>query len=252
MGENPTMLQLREINQAYDTQHTLWDINLEVMQSSCSAIVGQQGTGKTTLFHCILGFLPIMSGEMTWQPKNTLPCSLVSLPCQQRTELGISYVAQGHPLFSQLTVEDNLLIALKAGQSNASPAAYSPIICELFPALLARRHQRSGTLDKGLQCQLALARAVITHPKLVLLDEPSEGLSPQEEDQLVAIVSALTRDYQISVLLMDNNLAFVSRVADNFTLLHHGRSVMKGTAADLAEFGGKERWAEKPRFPKAV
>lgn len=234
------MLQLREINQAYEDQHTLWDINLEVVHNSCSAIVGQQGTGKTTLFHCILGFLPIMSGEMTWQPQNTLPCSLISLPSQHRSQLGMTYVPQGSPIFSQLSVEENLLIALKAGQPSVLPAKLPLLISELFPTLLAQRHQRSGSLAKGLQYQLALARAVITHPKLILLDEPSEGLTASEEDQLVATIAALTKGYSISVLLMDNNLAFVKRVADSFTLLHHGRSVMSGTAADLIRFSGTE------------
>ncbi|MBT0730739.1 ABC transporter ATP-binding protein [Rosenbergiella nectarea] len=237
------MLQLREINQAYDDHHTLWDINLEVSQNSCSAIVGQQGTGKTTLFHCILGFLPIMSGEMTWQPQNTLPCSLISLPSQHRSQLGITYVPQGSPIFSQLSVEENLLIALKAGHPRSLPVTLPRLISELFPILLTERHQRSGALAKGLQYQLALARAVITHPKLILLDEPSEGLTASEADHLVAIIAALTKDYNISVLLMDNNLAFVTRVADHFTLLHHGRSVMSGTAADLVRFGGTEKWS---------
>ncbi|WP_241607085.1 ATP-binding cassette domain-containing protein [Rosenbergiella australiborealis] len=246
------MLQLREINQAYDNHHTLWDINLEVAQNSCSAIVGQHGTGKTTLFHCILGFLPIMSGEMTWQPKNTLPCSLISLPSQQRTQLGINYVAQGSPIFSQLSVEDNLLVALKAGQPSDRPAALPTIIRELFPALLVQRHQRSGALTKGLQGQLALARAVITHPKLVLLDEPSEGLSACEEDQLVSIIATLTQRHNISVLLMDNNLAFVRRVADTFTLLHHGRSVLTGTAADLLRFGGIETLVAGTSTPRVM
>ena len=237
------MLQLREINQAYDDHHTLWDINLEVNQNSCSAIVGQQGTGKTTLFHCILGFLPIMSGEMTWQPQNTLPCSLISLPSQFRSQLGITYVPQGSPIFSQLSVEENLLIALKAGYQRRLPATLPSIISQLFPTLITVRHQRSGTLAKGLQYQLALAKAVITHPKLILLDEPSEGLTAHEADQLVAIITALTKQHNISVLLMDKNLPFVKRVADNFTLLHHGRSIMSGTAADLMRFSGAVEWS---------
>lgn len=237
------MLQLREINQAYDDHHTLWDINLEVNHNSCSAIVGQQGTGKTTLFHCILGFLPIMSGEMTWQPQNTLPCSLISLPSQFRSQLGITYVPQGSPIFSQLSVEENLLIALKAGHQRHIPATLPSIISQLFPTLLSERHQRSGMLAKGLQYQLALARAVITHPKLILLDEPSEGLTAHEADQLVAIITALTKQHNISVLLMDKNLPFVKRVADNFTLLHHGRSIMSGTAADLMRLSGAVEWS---------
>ncbi|KMV73692.1 ATP-binding cassette domain-containing protein [Rosenbergiella epipactidis] len=236
------MLQLREINQAYDDHHTLWDINLEVNQNSCSAIVGQQGTGKTTLFHCILGFLPIMSGEMTWQPQNTLPCSLISLPSQFRSQLGITYVPQGSPIFSQLSVEENLLIALKAGHQRRLPPTLPSIISQLFPTLITVRHQRSGTLAKGLQYQLALAKAVITHPKLILLDEPSEGLTAHEADQLVAIITTLTKQHNISVLLMDKNLPFVKRVADNFTLLHHGRSIMSGTAADLMRFSGAVEW----------
>jgi len=236
------MLQLREINQAYDDHHTLWDINLEVNQNSCSAIVGQQGTGKTTLFHCILGFIPIMSGEMTWQPQNTLPCSLISLPSQFRSQLGITYVPQGSPIFSQLSVEENLLIALKAGHQRRLPPTLPSIISQLFPTLITVRHQRSGTLAKGLQYQLALAKAVITHPKLILLDEPSEGLTAHEADQLVAIITTLTKQHNISVLLMDKNLPFVKRVADNFTLLHHGRSIMSGTAADLMRFSGAVEW----------
>ncbi len=113
---------------------------------------------------------------------------------------------------------------------------------DLFPRLMSYRHQRSGRLEKGLQYQLALARAVIAQPKLILLDEPSAGLTREEENQLVDILAALTKDYQISVLLMDKNLSFIKRVADTFTLLQDGRSVLKGTAAQLQQLSDNQVW----------
>lgn len=235
------MLQLREINQAYENHHTLWDINLDVRLNCCAAILGQHGTGKTTLFNCILGFLPVMSGEILWHPKNILPCSLLSLASDQRSQLGINYVPQGRPLFSQMTVEENIHIALKAAQSGHSPIKFPTIISELFPELLPNRSLRSSLLSTSLQWQLALARAVSTSPKLLLLDEPSEGLAEEDLQHLVAILSRLTKEYGMGILVMDKDINFIQCVADNFILLHHGRNVMKGTAADLQKVS-VSRW----------
>ncbi len=227
------MLQLREINQAYGPIHTLWDINLTIESSHCAAILGERGTGKTTLFNCILGLLPISSGEMLWHPRNMLPCSLADLACEQRAQLGINYVAQGRPLFSQMTVEDNLLIALKSVIPQPQNLRIPAFILTLYPELLAHKQTRAGQLDASLQWQLAIARAAITRPKLLLLDEPSEGLSREDIERLAYLLSTLAQQQEMGILIMDSSIDFVQQCADSFILLHHGRNVLTGNNADL-------------------
>ncbi|MBD8214209.1 ABC transporter ATP-binding protein [Erwinia persicina] len=227
------MLSLRSVNQFYGQNHILWDVDLDLQPGTCTGIIGRQGMGKTTLVNCIMGHLPINSGSMIWQEDNGPPQDLLLQPVEQRASLGIGYVPQGRLIFSQMTVEENLQIALLADAGMARHRAIPPMVYDLFPALYSLRHQRSGELLIDLQQQLALARALVLQPKLLILDEPTEGMSPWLEEEMGNLIHRLNHDFGMTILLLEQRLSFIRRVADYFLLLHRGRNVAHGTVAQL-------------------
>lgn len=227
------MLSLRSINQFYGQNHILWDVDLDLQPGTCTGIIGQPGMGKTTLVNCIMGHLPINSGSMIWQEDNGPPQDLLLQPVEKRASLGIGYVPQGRQIFSQMTIEENLQIALLAGAGMARHRAIPPMVYDLFPALYSLRHQRSGELPMGQQQQLALARALVLQPKLLILDEPTEGMSPWLEEEMGNLIHRLNHDFGMTILLLEQRLSFIRRVADYFLLLHRGRNVAHGKVAQL-------------------
>ncbi|MBK4724185.1 MULTISPECIES: ABC transporter ATP-binding protein [Erwiniaceae] len=227
------MLSLRSINQFYGQNHILWDVDLDLQPGTCTGIIGQPGMGKTTLVNCIMGHLPINSGSMIWQEDNGPPQDLLLQPVEKRASLGIGYVPQGRQIFSQMTIEENLQIALLAGAGMARHRAIPPMVYDLFPALYSLRHQRSGELPIGQQQQLALARALVLQPKLLILDEPTEGMSPWLEEEMGNLIHRLNHDFGMTILLLEQRLSFIRRVADYFLLLHRGRNVAHGKVAQL-------------------
>ncbi|WP_455817793.1 ABC transporter ATP-binding protein [Pseudomonas cerasi] len=229
------MLSLRSINQFYGQNHILWDVDLDLQPGTCTGIIGQPGMGKTTLVNCIMGHLPINSGSMIWQEDDGPPQDLLLQPVEKRASLGIGYVPQGRHIFSQMTIEENLQIALLAGAGMARHRAIPPMVYDLFPALYSLRHQRSGELPIGQQQQLALARALVLQPKLLILDEPTEGMSPWLEEEMGNLIHRLNHDFGMTILLLEQRLSFIRRVADYFLLLHRGRNVAHGKVAQLDE-----------------
>nr|WP_024967496.1 ABC transporter ATP-binding protein [Pantoea sp. IMH] len=229
------MLSLRSVNQFYGQNHILWDMDLDLPPGTCTGVLGQPGMGKTTLVNCIMGHLPVNSGSMIWQEGDLPPQNLVLQPVEQRAALGIGYVPQRGHIFSQLSVEDNLHIALLAGKEGDLHPAIPPMVYTLFPALYALRHQRSGELPPGQQQQLALARALVLQPKLLILDEPTDGMSPWLEEETGNLIHILNHDFGLTILLLEQRLSFIRKVADYFLLLHRGRNVAHGKVAQLDE-----------------
>ena len=229
------MLSLRSVNQFYGQNHILWDVDLDLPPGTCTGIIGQPGMGKTTLVNCIMGHLPINSGSMMWQQDGSPPEDLLAQPADKRARLGIGYVPQGRHIFSQLSVEENLQIALLAGAGQQRHPAIPPMVFDLFPALYSLRHRRSGELPLDQQQQLALARALVLQPKLLILDEPTEGMSPWLEEEMGNLIRRLNLDYGLTILLLEQRLSLIRRVADYFLLLHRGRNVAHGSVAQLDE-----------------
>ncbi|MEN5016248.1 ATP-binding cassette domain-containing protein [Erwinia sp. Eh17-17] len=227
------MLSLRSINQFYGQNHILWDVDLDLQPGTCTGIIGRQGMGKTTLVNCIMGHLPINSGSMIWQEANNPPQDLLLQPVEKRASLGIGYVPQGRHIFSQMTIEENLQIALLAGAGMERHRAIPAMVYDLFPALYSLRHQRSGELPMDQQQHLALARALVLQPKLLILDEPTEGMSPWLEEEMGNLIHRLNHDFGMTILLLEQRLSFIRRVADYFLLLHRGRNVAHGKLAQL-------------------
>ncbi len=226
------MLSLRAVNQFYGQNHILWDVDLDLPPGTCTGVLGRPGMGKTTLVNCIMGNVPVNSGSMTWQEAGAPPQDLLLQPMETRVRMGIGYVPQGRQIFSQLNVEENLLIALLAGQDDRH-RAIPQMVYDLFPVLWSLRHQRSGELSAHQQQQLALARALVLEPKLLILDEPIEGMSPWLEEEMGNLIHRLNHDFGLTILLLEQRLSFIRRVADYFLLLHCGRNVAQGKVAQL-------------------
>ena len=222
------MLTVKGLNQFYGGSHTLWDVDLAVPAGSRTCVMGRNGTGKTTLLKCIMGLLPASSGEISFGADN-----LLKLQAEQRARHGIGYVPQGREIFPQLTVEENLRIGLGIRKNGAR--AIPPQIFDLFPVLKQMRNRRGGDLSGGQQQQLAIGRALVLEPRLLILDEPTEGIQPNIVHEIGDILLRLNRESGLTVLLVEQKLPFARRVASEFCVLEKGRSVARGAIGDLTD-----------------
>jgi urea transport system ATP-binding protein len=223
-----SLLGVKALNQFHGGSHTLWDVDLDVPAGSRTCLMGRNGMGKTTLLKCIMGLLPARSGEIAFDGT-----SLLGLPAESRARLGIGYVPQGREIFSQLTVEENLRIGL--GIARNGPSAIPPRIFDLFPVLKQMMGRRGGDLSGGQQQQLAIGRALVLEPKLLILDEPTEGIQPNIVHEIGDIILTLNREAGVTVLLVEQKLPFARRVASEFRILEKGRCVAGGGIAELTD-----------------
>ncbi len=220
------MLHIKKINQYYGESHTLWDLDLNVAAEKCTCLMGRNGVGKTTLLQCIMGLLPVRNGEI-----NFLGQDLVTFDAEQRASMGIGYVPQGRQVFPLLTVEENLMIGLPARKDKKREIP--SFIFELFPVLQEMMGRRGGDLSGGQQQQLAIGRALVIDPKLLILDEPTEGIQPNIVHEIGDIILKLNHDIGLTVLLVEQKLPFARRVADQFCILDRGHHVADGEIAEL-------------------
>ena len=222
------MLTVSRLNQSYGGSHILWDIDLTVKEGSRTCLMGRNGTGKTTLLKCVMGLVRSDSGTITFKTAGLRP-----LPAEARARMGIGYVPQGREIFPQLTVEENLRIGL--GVRPNGPRTVPARIYELFPVLKQMRNRRGGNLSGGQQQQLAIGRAMVLEPKLLILDEPTEGIQPNIVHEIGDIILRLNRDTGVTVLLVEQKLPFARRVASEFVILEKGRCVAGGSIDHLTD-----------------
>jgi len=222
------MLQVNAINQFYGESHTLWDLDLNVPEGKCTCLMGRNGVGKTTLLQCIMGLLPIKSGEILFDGGN-----LTRQIAEKRATQGIGYVPQGRQIFPLLTVEENLRIGLPVRRQDRK--RIPEFIFELFPVLKEMLGRRGGDLSGGQQQQLAIGRALVIDPKLLILDEPTEGIQPNIVQEIGDIILRLNREISLTVLLVEQKLPFARRVADHFSILDRGRQVATGEIGELSD-----------------
>jgi len=222
------VLGVQGLNQSYGGSHTLWDVNLTVRAGSRTCLMGRNGMGKTTLLKCIMGLLPIDTGGITFEG-----AELTKQPTEARARAGIGYVPQGRDIFSQLTVEENLRVGL--GIRKHGPKTIPPRIFDMFPVLKTMRTRRGGDLSGGQQQQLAIGRALVLEPSLLILDEPTEGIQPNIVHEIGDVVLRLNQDEGLTVLLVEQKLPFARRVASEFCILEKGRHVASGPIADLTD-----------------
>jgi urea transport system ATP-binding protein len=223
-----SMLKVTSLNQSYGGSHTLWDVDLTVPKGSRTCLMGRNGMGKTTLLKCIMGLLPASSGDITFGETK-----LLGLAAEQRARLGIGYVPQGREIFPQLTVEENLRIGL--GIRKNGPRDIPPKIFDLFPVLKQMLRRRGGDLSGGQQQQLAIGRALVLEPTLLILDEPTEGIQPNIVHEIGDILLRLNQEIGLTVLLVEQKLPFARRVASGFCILEKGRCVADGDIAHLTD-----------------
>lgn len=225
------MLSLRAVNQFYGSQHTLWNVNVDFPQGMCTGIVGLPGMGKTTLMNCITGKVPVESGTIIWHEAGAPPRDLLSQTSAQRNMPGIGYVSQDRRIFSQLTIDENLHIAMQA-TGRPDPEAKREVY-DLFPSLYALRKTRANALPPDDQYQLALANALVNRPRLLILDEPLYGTEPPFAQRLGQLLVRLNRESGMTVLLAEQHPSFIRRVADRFCMLYRGRNVAQGHVNEL-------------------
>jgi len=222
------LLEIRGLNQFYGGSHTLWDVELSVAPGSRTCIMGRNGMGKTTLLKCVMGLLPAAAGEMVFDGQD-----LRRLPAEARARLGIGYVPQGREIFSHLTVEENLRVGL--GVRKNGPRTVPERIFDLFPTLKSMLRRRGGDLSGGQQQQLAIARALVLEPKLLILDEPTEGIQPNIVHEIGDIILGVNKNAGVTVLLVEQKLPFARRVASEFRILEKGRCVAAGDICTLTD-----------------
>jgi len=222
------MLDIKGLNQFYSGSHILWDVNLSVPTGSCTCLMGRNGMGKTTLLKCIMGLLPTVSGEMLYDGQD-----LRKLAADRRASLGIGFVPQGREIFSQLTVEENLRIGLTSGRRKLKEIPES--IFAMFPVLKQMLRRRGGDLSGGQQQQLAIGRALVLDPKLLILDEPTEGIQPNIVHEIGDIILRLNREANLTVLLVEQKLPFARRVASEFRIIDKGRVVAADAIGGLTD-----------------
>lgn len=223
-----SILKISGLNQYYGESHTLWDVSLELPRGSCKCLMGRNGMGKTTLLKSIMGLLPIESGSIEFDGQD-----IAKLPADKRAHIGIGYVPQGREIFGQLTVEENLQVGLQArpGGKKEIPER----IYELFPVLKDMLKRRGGDLSGGQQQQLAIGRALVIEPKLLILDEPCEGIQPNIVHQIGDVILKLNKEENLTVLLVEQKLPFARRVGKEFTIMNNGRSVASDSMQNLNE-----------------
>ena len=222
------MLKVQQLNQFYGESHTLWDINLNVLPGTCTCLMGRNGVGKTTLLKSIMGLLPVTSGSIKFEGYD-----LVNQPAEIRARQGIGYVPQGREIFTQLSVEENLRVGLLARGDGLREIP--EFIFEIFPVLKKMLNRRGGDLSGGQQQQLAIGRALILDPKLLILDEPTEGIQPNIVHEIGDIIIRLNQEKRLTILLVEQKLPFARRVAQKFCVLDKGRSVVADEMENLGE-----------------
>jgi urea transport system ATP-binding protein len=219
------MLQVEKINQYYGSSHTLRGVSLELEKGKCMALLGRNGVGKTTLLKCLMGVLPVSTGSVKLEGRD-----ITKLAPHQRARAGIAYVPQGREIFARLTVEENLLMGL-ATHSGKKAHTIKGEVYELFPVLKEMLHRRGGDLSGGQQQQLAIARALLAEPKLIILDEPTEGIQPSIIKDIGNVIRLLRQRGDMAILLCEQYFDFAHELADQFMVLSRGEVVASGAQA---------------------
>lgn len=225
------MLAIEKLNQFYGESHTLWDLDLDVPAGQCTCVMGRNGVGKTTLMKAIMGEVAVKSGQLRYQ-SGSVAVELTQKAVEARSRLGIGFVPQGRQIFPLLTVEENLRTGLAARSDGLKKIPER--IYELFPVLKEMRHRRGGDLSGGQQQQLAIGRALVIEPKLLILDEPGEGIQPNIVAQIGQVIRQLIAEDALTVLLVEQKLPFARKYADRFVIMDRGRPVAKGDISELS------------------
>lgn len=221
------MLDVKKVDQFYGSSHTLRGISLTVKRGECMALLGRNGVGKTTLLKCLMGVQSIASGNISFEGTD-----ISKLAPHARAKMGMAYVPQGREIFARLTVEENILMGM-ATKSSSQARDIQEDIFELFPILRTMLSRRGGDLSGGQQQQLAIARALVAQPKLIIFDEPTEGIQPSIIKDIGRVINLLRNRGDIAILLCEQYFDFARELADRFVVLSRGEVVATGDRSEM-------------------
>ena len=223
------LLQLEKISAGYGEVRILNAVSLEVAEGSISALVGSNGVGKTTLMRVLAGLLPLDDGKVVYSGRD-----ISRAPPHDRVERGMALVPEGRLIFPDFSVEENLRIGAVSPRARAQAAERTEEMFALFPRLRERRRQAGGTLSGGEQQMLALARGLMSDPRLLLLDEPSLGLAPAIAASLFEMIERI-RDRGVTVFIVEQDISSTLAISDSAYVMENGRIAVAGTGADLLQ-----------------
>ena len=227
------MLKVEGVNQYYGGSHILRDLGFEAALGEVTVVLGRNGVGKTTLLKSLMGVVPVKTGTVTLDGKD-----ITRAKPYERVRAGIGYVPQGREIFGRLTVEENLRMGL-ATRPGGTPIPSE--LFELFPILKQFLHRRGGDLSGGQQQQLAIARALAAGPKLLILDEPTEGIQPSIIKDIGRVIRMLADRKTMAIVLVEQYYDFAAELADQYLLMERGEIVMRGRGKDMAGDGVRAR-----------
>lgn len=222
------MLKISHLNQQYGQAHILRDIDLDLPSGEVVALLGRNGVGKTTLLKSVMGLLPIKSGKI-----EIGDVDITGRRPEQRARDGVGYVPQGRLIFSSLSVEENLSVGL--GALPRGERRLPPMIFELFPVLSDMLDRKGGNLSGGQQQQLAIARALVLKPSLLILDEPTEGIQPSIVNEIAQALKTLNSEFDMTVWIVEQKLPIIQKIANRFHIMNRGAVVASGSIETLDE-----------------
>ena len=223
------LLRIDGIQQYYGSSHILRDVSFSARRGEVTVVLGRNGVGKTTLLKSLMGLVPIKSGRMTVDG-----VEMSAANPYERAKLGLGYVPQGREIFPRLTVQENLLMGL-ANKSAATPIPSE--LFELFPVLQQMLHRRGGDLSGGQQQQLAIARALASQPKVLILDEPTEGIQPSIIKDIGRVIRMLADRGEMAIVLVEQYYDFAEALADRFVVIERGEVVAAGAGSEMSSRG---------------
>ncbi|UEP28698.1 MULTISPECIES: urea ABC transporter ATP-binding subunit UrtE [unclassified Burkholderia] len=226
------MLKIDALNQYYGGSHILRNVNLAAEDGKLTVLLGRNGVGKSTLLRCLMGVVAAKSGSVSWRGT-----PLGTLPPYARVAAGLAYVPQGRDIFPRLTVEENLLVGAASRKARSS---VPDRIYDLFPVLKDMRARRGGDLSGGQQQQLAIGRALMSEPQLLILDEPTEGIQPSIIQDIGRTLRQLVDESKMTVLLVEQYYDFARSIADHYWVMSRGEVVAGGDARDMEANGVRE------------
>ena len=229
------MLKVDTLNQAYGGSHILRGLSFEVNTGEVTTLLGRNGVGKTTLLKSLMGLVKTKDGSITFDGKD-----ITHLPPHLRVRAGIGYVPQGREIFPRLTVEENLLMGLATKPGNTK---IPQRIFDMFPVLRQMMHRRGGDLSGGQQQQLAIGRALAMGPKLLILDEPTEGIQPSIIKDIERAIRMLAETGEMAILLVEQYYDFAESLADQYLLMERGEFIMRGRGETMPQDGVREALA---------
>ena len=226
------MLKLDNVSSSYGESKVIKNVSLEISSGKFFAILGKNGMGKTTLLKTIMGLMDKSEGEISLDEIN-----LSKVSTNLRAKFGLGYVPQGRGILPQFTVQENMMIGSFARQKENTNDVNEDVefVLKLFPILKDFQKRRGGDLSGGQQQQLAIARALLTKPKILILDEPTEGIQPNIVEEIEDVLMRLNKDLKLTIILVEQSVGFVKKAANDFIILERGEVVEKGSASKISD-----------------